>query len=105
MAKWPYCTTAWKKLRLAKLNSEPLCFACKKRDQLVTASVVDHIKPISQGGKPFPSLDGLMSLCPSCHSEKTSGFDRTFGNVSNRRFKGCDANGNPIDPEDGWYGV
>lgn len=104
MSKWPYCTSAWKRLRLAKLGECPLCFACEKRGLVVEATAVDHCKPISQGGDPFPELSGLMSLCARCHNEKTSGFDRTSGNATGRRFKGCDANGNPIDPADGWWG-
>ncbi|GAB5431047.1 HNH endonuclease [Epibacterium sp. MM17-32] len=104
MNKWPYCTSTWKRLRLVKLDESPLCFACQQRGQVVEATTVDHIKPISQGGDPFPELSGLMSLCERCHNEKTSGFDRTKGNATGRRFKGCDANGNPIDPADGWWG-
>lgn len=104
MAKWPYCTSRWQKLRLAKLCESPVCVICEKRGHTVVATTVDHVKPISQGGNAFPDLDGLMALCERCHNEKTAGFDRTHGNASNRRFKGCDANGHPIDPADGWWG-
>ena len=104
MAKWPYCTIQWRKLRLVKLNESPVCVICEKRGLTELATTVDHIKPISQGGDPFPDLDGLMALCERCHNEKTAGFDRTQGNACNRRFKGCDANGQPIDPSDGWWG-
>lgn len=104
MSKWPYITSKWKRLRLAKLSECPVCFACEQRGLTELATVVDHMKPISQGGDPFPPLDGLLSLCARCHNEKTSGFDRTHGNANGRRFKGCDANGNPIDPADGWWG-
>jgi len=104
MAKWPYCTTRWQKLRLAKLSESPVCVICDKRGVTEVANTVDHVTPISQGGDPFPSMDGLMSLCERCHNEKTAGFDRTQGNVTGRRFKGCDANGHPIDPSDGWWG-
>lgn len=104
MNKWPYVTSKWKRLRLAKLAECPVCFACEQRGLTELATTVDHLKPISQGGDPFPPLDGLLSLCARCHNEKTSGFDRTHGNATGRRFKGCDANGNPIDPADGWWG-
>lgn len=104
MSNWPYITSNWKRLRIAKLNENPVCEACVMRGQTVIATVVDHCIPISQGGAPFPELSGLMSLCARCHGEKTSGYDRVGGNVVNRRFKGCDANGNPIDPADGWFG-
>ena len=104
MSKWPYVTSRWQKLRLAKLAESPVCKACELRGLTVVANTVDHILPIRQGGDPFPALDGLMSLCERCHNEKTSSFDRTNGNVNNRRFKGCDTDGNPIDPSDGWWG-
>lgn len=103
MAKWPYCTTAWKRLRLAKLAEKPLCAFCELRGRVTEANTVDHIKPISKGGDPFPALDGLMSLCASCHSEKTASVDRLETPVTGRRFKGCDAEGNPVDPADGWW--
>ena len=104
MAKWPYCTSRWQKLRQAKLAQSPVCLVCEKRGQTELATTVDHVIPISQGGDPFPDLAELMALCERCHNEKTSGFDRTLGNASGRRFKGCDAGGNPIDPADGWWG-
>ncbi len=103
MAKWPYCTSQWQRLRVAKLNECPLCLVCEKRGETVLATTVDHIKPVKQGGDPFPALDGLMALCERCHNEKTSSFDKTHGNATGRRFKGCDAHGNPIDPADGWW--
>lgn len=103
MAKWPYCTSQWQRLRIAKLNECPVCLICEKRGETVLATTVDHVKPIRQGGSPFPALTGLMALCERCHNEKTSSFDKTHGNATGRRFKGCDADGNPIDPADGWW--
>lgn len=103
MAKWPYCTSQWKKLRLVKLAQCPVCHICDLRGETVEANTVDHVLPVSQGGPAFPALDGLMALCERCHNEKTSGFDRVAGSVTGRRFKGCDANGNPTDPADGWF--
>lgn len=104
MAAWPYNTTTWKRLRRVKLAEQPLCVICERRGNLVGAVAVDHITPIRQGGPAFPELTGLMSLCERCHNEKSAGFDRTHGNVSGRRFKGCGADGNPVDPGDGWWG-
>lgn len=103
MAKWPYCTSKWQRLRLAKLGADPVCVICERLGRTELATVVDHVKPISQGGDPYPALAGLMSLCAPHHNEKTSSFDRTAGNASGRRFKGCDASGNPVDPGDGWW--
>lgn len=105
MAKWPYCTSQWKRLRVAKLASDPLCYVCRLRGVLTPANAVDHVHPIKDGGEPFPDLDGLMSLCERCHNEKTSSVDRRDRRASGRRFKGCDVHGNPVDPGDGWHGI
>lgn len=104
MAKWPYNTSKWQRLRSAKLMHDPLCFACDIRGQNAPAVAVDHVKPIRAGGEAFPPLDGLMSLCERCHNEKTSNADRGKRSIIARRFKGFDVNGNPIDPGDGWHG-
>lgn len=103
MARWPYNTSTWQRLRLAKLSTNPLCYACELRGRIVQAVAVDHVKPINQGGEPFPALEGLMSLCERCHNEKTSAMDRPSMQSSGRRFKGFDVNGNPIDPGDEWH--
>jgi 5-methylcytosine-specific restriction protein A len=104
VAEWPYNTAAWKRLRLAKLAANPLCYACELRGRLVPAVAVDHVTAIAAGGDPFPPLDGLMSLCQRCHNEKTNAVDRPDRAASGRRFKGFDAAGNPIDPGDAWHG-
>lgn len=105
MAKnWPYCTTQWAKLRKVKLAHNPLCEICERRGLLVEAVAVDHFVPIRQGGPAFPALSGLLALCTSCHNEKTAAFDRQGGPAFRRRFKGFDAQGNPIDPFDAWHG-
>lgn len=103
MSKWPYHTSTWQKLRKAKLLRDPLCYACQLRGVMRSANTVDHIKAISAGGHPFPPFEGLMSLCTRCHNEKTTMVDRGQGNPFARRFKGCDADGNPIDPGDDWF--
>lgn len=101
MADWPYNTAVWQQLRRVKLSSKPLCEPCERRGRLVVATVVDHVKSIASGGDPFPSLDGLMSMCPSCHSTKTNARDNphAFGRRRGFAFKGCDVNGLPIDPD------
>ncbi|MER2536848.1 MAG: HNH endonuclease [Rhizobiaceae bacterium] len=103
MADWPYNTKTWKRLRWAKLTADPLCYACKLRGRYVAAVAVDHVKAIKAGGDPFPTLAGLMSLCERCHNEKTNAVDRPDRASSGRRFKGFDAQGNPIDPDDDWH--
>lgn len=97
MADWPYSTAAWQRLRHAKLSEAPLCEACARRGRHMIAEHVDHVVSIASGGKAFPALDGLMALCPSCHSIKTNAKDRKGG--KGVAFKGCDVNGLPLDPD------
>jgi len=75
MAKWPYSTTEWKRLREEKLKHSPVCERCDRLGKLVTADTIDHMVAISKGGVPFPGLDGLLSLCAACHNLKSSGVD------------------------------
>ena len=70
MAAWPYSTAQWLRLRRLKLNEQPLCERCLPN--AVPAVAVDHRVPVSKGGPAFPALDGLASLCTSCHSRKTA---------------------------------
>lgn len=92
MAKWPYSTAAWSRLRLAKLAETPLCEDCRRLGKLTVASHVDHRVAINLGGPAFPPLSGLASLCPSCHAIKTNREDMPL------MFpKGCDVNGFPLD--------
>lgn len=86
---------------MAKLMADPLCEACKPLEIIVVAEVVDHVKAIASGGDPFPPLDGLMSMCASCHNHKTNAKDKATGSTFKRAIRGYDVDGNPIDPE-GW---
>lgn len=104
MAKWPYNTANWRKLRLQKLWSQPLCEDCTAEGNTVAATVVDHRHAISQGGAPFPTLDGLASLCASHHSRKTAAGPEAGAVRSNGRRKGCAPDGSPLDPAHPWNG-
>ncbi|WP_237152395.1 HNH endonuclease [Oryzibacter oryziterrae] len=97
MADWPYSTAAWQRLRQAKLAAVPLCEPCERLGRVTPAQHVDHVKAINAGGDPFPPLEGLMSMCPGCHSVKTNAVDRKGG--SGIRFKGVGLDGLPIDPD------
>ena len=99
---WPYYTATWKRLRAAKLARDPICAFHELRGSTVAATVVDHNVTIARGGLPFPDLDDLTSLCETCHNEKTARIDRGASDLTGRRFAGCGADGNPLDPEDAW---
>jgi len=108
MANWPYNTKHWQVLRARHLYMHPLCEGCEAAGRgPVRANTVDHRKPISEGGPPFPPHTGLASYCPSCHSAKTArgteaGAVRTTRALQPR--KGCDATGRPLDPAHPWSG-
>lgn len=102
MSRWPYNTSTWQRLRSAKLSAKPICEVCERRGRTALADAVDHVVAIAKGGDPFPPLDGLMSLCASCHNSKTARMDRAHSKGTSR-FKGCDVDGNPLDDEDGWW--
>jgi 5-methylcytosine-specific restriction enzyme A len=95
MAKWPYNTQRWQKLRRQKLQLNPLCEDCLKRQLVIPAVAVDHFFPIRSGGDAYPPLDQLTSLCIPCHNYKTRG-EQLGWKIPFREFHGCDENGMPI---------
>lgn len=69
-----YRSTAWRKLRATKLQRQPLCEACAAKGSTTPAQMVDHIRPINEGGAAL-DLKNLQSLCHACHNRK-SGQER-----------------------------
>lgn len=59
----------WQRLRLLVLAAEPICRRCSARGEVVEATLVDHILPLSEGGG-FEE-DNLQPLCVGCHAQKT----------------------------------
>lgn len=100
MAKWPYSTARWQKLRRYKLSLNPLCEHCLLERRTTPAQHVDHIKAIKQGGCPW-DMDNLQSLCASCHTRKTVVVD--IGGAERLPVKGIDPmTGKPLDPQH-WF--
>ena len=64
-------SATWDRLRAMKLARDPLCEVCKDRGLITPAAMVHHKVPITQGGDPLPDLDGLESLCLSCHGMRS----------------------------------
>jgi 5-methylcytosine-specific restriction enzyme A len=102
MAKYPYNTTNWKKLRALKLSANPLCEHCFEIHRLEMATVVDHVDPISGGGAPFPPLDKLASLCAPCHNAKTARGTEAGAIRTTKPRKGCTPDGLPLDRSHPW---
>lgn len=77
--RYVYNTPSWKKLRLHKLRSNPLCEECIKENKIVLAEQVHHIIPfmsIYNGYNTNEIIDlgldynNLQSLCDECHNKK-----------------------------------
>lgn len=69
-----YFTSAWRNLREYFLSKNPLCIECAKAGYVTEAQVVDHIKPVSEGGEML-DINNLQPLCAACHNKKHG--DRT----------------------------
>lgn len=65
-----YKSNSWQQIRLQQLMREPLCRICAKIGLEVPATVVDHDKPIEDGGSKTDS-NNLQSLCSGCHNRKS----------------------------------
>nr|DAH08110.1 MAG TPA: HNH endonuclease [Caudoviricetes sp.] len=65
-----YQSTAWRKVRAVKLSQDPLCEECARQGMAVPAQMVDHIRPINEGGAAL-DMKNLQSLCHTCHNRKS----------------------------------
>lgn len=67
--RWVYDSKFWKGkdgVRLQRLCIEPFCRICGKAGQMV-----DHVKPVNEGGEPF-DIENTQTLCNSCHARKSA---------------------------------
>ena len=69
-------SAAWRRLRAAVLDAEPLCRECAKAGRTTAASCVDHIDGDSHNN----DTSNLQPLCSPCHSRKTAREDGGWGN-------------------------
>lgn len=65
-----YTSPQWRKKRADFLIEHPFCEECRKQGRLTKAQMVDHIKPIKQGGALLEDYN-LQALCNRCHSRKS----------------------------------
>lgn len=85
----------WRKRRAQQLSAHPLCAMClRMTGQVTPATVADHIEP--HRGDPVLFAGPLQSLCKPCHDSWKQQAE------SGGLMKGCDINGNPIDPRHPW---
>lgn len=103
MADYPYNTSAWQTLRAKHLAIYPFCEGCARMGRrFVFANTVDHRRPISDGGEPFPDHEGLASYCHSCHSAKTVRGTEAGAAKTTKPRRGCKVDGTPLDPDHPW---
>lgn len=102
MAKWPYGTAQWQRLRRAHLDQFPQCEGCEQMGILSQAVAVDHRVAISEGGAAFPGHDGLASYCTACHSAKTVRGAEAGAVRTRKPRRGCNASGEPLDRTHEW---
>lgn len=69
---WVYRHARWKELRaqVIAIYGERCCDPHHDNTQPVTRIDLDHIKEVSDGGKPF-DIGNVMLRCRRCHSIKT----------------------------------
>ncbi|HET8886803.1 MAG TPA: HNH endonuclease signature motif containing protein [Salinimicrobium sp.] len=65
-----YNSWAWRKVRKAYIDKQPLCEKCIEEDKTVAAAFVDHIQRIEDGGAKLDEAN-LQSLCKHCHNSKS----------------------------------
>ena len=85
----------WRRMRELVLSREPLCRTCAATGRTVPALHVDHVNGRADRREDYQP-ENLAPLCASCHSSKTN------SQRAGRPMRGCDANGNPIDPTHHW---
>lgn len=66
-----YHSVAWRNARSVQLTEHPLCQECEKKGIITPATLVDHIKPINEGGSKLDPHN-LQSLCDKCHNKKSA---------------------------------
>lgn len=66
-------TARWKRLRLKKLQAQPLCECCQGKEKITPATEVHHVTPvetvttIEQMETLMFEYSNLMSVCHECH--------------------------------------
>lgn len=86
----------WQQERKAFLAANPLCVFHKKRNQVVAATVVDHVIPHRGDLDLFWDKTNWQALCKPCHDSYKQAIERSG------KVPGCSSSGIPIDPNHHW---
>jgi len=93
----------WMAIRAQVLKEEPVCRHCRRAGTITKDSIsrfVDHIVPLSEGGKDERS--NYQALCDAHHRSKTGEEAARARGHAAPKPKGCDETGWPIDPDHPW---
>jgi 5-methylcytosine-specific restriction protein A len=63
-----YNSAPWLKCRQIKLSRDPYCEKCLEQDIYTPATIVHHLKPITEFPELRLDIDNMESNCASCHS-------------------------------------
>lgn len=91
-----YKTARWQRLRAQQLRQEPLCRRCKREGRITAATVAHHVVAHKGDERLFFDASNLAASCKPCHDTIEQSIERLGYE------KGCDADGNPVDPEHPW---
>lgn len=96
----PTNSRRWRSIRATHLSMEPLCRHCLALGRVTPATEVDHINGRADRAEDYEP-DNLQSLCERCHSRKTRLAQAAAAGLQVDDV-GCDADGNPTDPDHPW---
>jgi 5-methylcytosine-specific restriction enzyme A len=66
----------WRAASKRYLNNNPLCVHCLENNEMVKATVVDHVVPHRGDKTLFWDQSNWQSLCKRCHDRKTRTKDQ-----------------------------
>ena len=87
----------WRKARLNFLAEHPLCVYCERDGRTMVATICDHIKAHKGDPVLFWDVSNWQPLC-KLHHDSTKKSEEMSGGI-----RGCDVDGNPLDPQSHWY--
>ena len=100
MAKWPYTTQRWQRLRRHKLREHPLCEVCLQVGRIEPAIAVDHRAPITTAATRFRRSTVSLRYAHDATTPRRAPNRRA---KTNWLTKGCDVRGYPLDRNHPWY--
>lgn len=86
---------AQRRRRMARTNG--LCERCLAHDLVMSAAVVDHIKPLALGGS--DDDENTRNLCGPCHDLVTA---EQFGHAAPVEGRGVGLSGRPTSADHPW---